>query len=160
MTERLWSPWRIQYVAAEKCGENCIFCNLASENNDRDNLILARSSHSFALLNAYPYTSGHMMIVPFEHVPGLENLDQTTLLDLMLLTNRATAALRRATHPDGFNIGVNVGKTAGAGIPGHIHLHIVPRWIGDSNFMPTIADTRVLPQMLSDTYDNLVAAGI
>ena len=160
MTERLWTPWRMQYITSDKTGKGCVFCDLPAENNDRDNLIVARSDHSFIILNAYPYTSGHLVVVPFRHVPSLEELDEHTLLDLSLLTNRATAALRRVMKPAGFNIGANIGKAAGAGIADHFHLHVVPRWVGDSNFMPAIADTRLLPQMLLDTYDELIAAGI
>ena len=160
MTERLWTPWRMQYITSDKTGRGCVFCDLPAENNDRDNLIVVRSDHSFIILNAYPYTSGHLMVVPFRHVPSLEELDEHTLLDLSLLTNRATAALRRAMKPAGFNLGANIGKAAGAGIADHFHLHVVPRWVGDSNFMPAIADTRLLPQMLLDTYDELVAADI
>ena len=160
MTERLWTPWRMRYITSDKTGGGCIFCDLPAENNDRDNLIVVRSDHSFIILNAYPYTSGHLVVVPFQHVPSLEELDEHTLLDLSLLTNRATAALRRVMQPAGFNLGANIGKAAGAGIADHFHLHVVPRWVGDSNFMPAIADTRLLPQMLLDTYDELIAAGI
>ena len=160
MTERLWTPWRMQYITSDKTGRGCVFCDLPAENNDRDNLIVVRSDHSFIILNAYPYTSGHLVVVPFRHVPSLEELDEHTLLDLSLLTNRATAALRRVMKPAGFNLGANIGKAAGAGIADHFHLHVVPRWVGDSNFMPAIADTRLLPQMLLDTYDQLIAADI
>ena len=160
MTERLWTPWRMQYITSDKKGGGCVFCDLPAENNDRDNLIVVRSDHSFIILNAYPYTSGHLVVVPFRHVASLEELDEHTLLDLSLLTNRATAALRRVMKPAGFNLGANIGKAAGAGIADHFHLHVVPRWVGDSNFMPAIADTRLLPQMLLDTYDQLIAADI
>ena len=160
MTERLWTPWRMQYIASDKSARGCIFCDLPAEDNDRENLIVARSGRSFIILNAYPYTSGHLAVVPYQHVPDLEELDEETLLDLTLMMNRATAALRRTAKPDGFNLGANIGKAGGAGFADHVHLHVVPRWVGDSNFMPAIADTRLLPQTLLDTYDELIAAGI
>ena len=160
MTERLWTPWRMQYIASDKSARGCIFCDLPAEDNDRENLIVARSSRAFIILNAYPYTSGHVVVVPYEHVPDLEQLDEETLLDIALMMNRATAALRRMAKPDGFNLGANIGKAGGAGLADHVHLHVVPRWVGDSNFMPAIADTRLLPQTLLNTYDELLAAGI
>jgi len=153
----LWSPWRMAYLVSEKI-EGCILCQKEAENADEANLIVHRSKHSFIVLNLYPYNNGHLMVVPNRHIPSLENLDDEELLDLMMTVNLGLAALRNAMSPEGFNIGINLGKAAGAGIDGHMHVHVVPRWQGDTNFMPVLAETRVIPECLPDTRRRLVEA--
>jgi ATP adenylyltransferase len=157
--KRLWTPWRIAFIRGEKPRE-CIFCQKARETNDRENLVVARGRVSFALLNAYPYTSGHLMIAPYQHTADLVTLDAETTSEIMDLTKRAIKALRAAYRTDSFNVGMNLGEAAGAGIADHLHLHVVPRWPGDSNFMPVIGDTRLIPETLETTYERLVDAGI
>jgi ATP adenylyltransferase len=143
MSERpLWAPWRIDYIVGPKDDE-CVFCHPDSS--------LDETATCFTLLNAFPYAPGHLMVAPRRHVSELEALDDRELLELMQLSRRAILALRRAMSPDGFNVGLNLGKVAGAGIADHLHLHVVPRWDGDSNFMPVLADTNVLPQALEAT---------
>ena len=152
--ERLWSPWRMEYIGADK-EEGCIFCQALQEKADERNLILHRGKTCFIMLNRYPYNNGHLMIVPYDHVGSLEDLPQETLTELMHMINKGTALLRKAMHPHGFNIGINLGKSAGAGIVDHVHIHIVPRWDGDTNFMAVTAGTRVIPELLEDTYRKL-----
>ena len=156
---RLWTPWRMAFIQGEK-PTGCIFCTKLKENRDRANYILYRGQHNFIILNAYPYTSGHLMIVPFAHVPSLEDLGAAVTAEMMELTKRSLAALRKAEKPEGFNVGMNIGQAAGAGIADHVHLHVVPRWAGDNNFMPVIGNARLLPEVLESTYDKLIAAGI
>lgn len=155
--KRLWSPWRLEYLKAPKT-DGCIFCEAVQSNQDRENLVLWRGERAFLILNRFPYNNGHLMVVPYTHVPSLEDLDTPTLTELMLLLNRSLAALRTAMQPDGFNIGANLGHAAGAGIEDHVHLHVVPRWSGDTNFMPIVGDVRVIPQTWLQTYDQLKAA--
>src|SRR5688572_18952249 len=156
--DRLWSPWRYQYISKAGGSEGCVFCAKAAAQQDRENLILLRAEFSFVLLNLYPYTSGHLMIAPYAHVPALEAAEDLTLAEMMLLARRAEARLRRVYGAPGFNIGMNIGECAGAGVAGHIHMHVVPRWAGDANFMSTVGETRVLPEDLKTTYDKLVRA--
>jgi ATP adenylyltransferase len=151
---RLWAPWRLEYIKSNKEGE-CIFCARLAEGDDESSLIVHRGERCFVILNAYPYNNGHVMVAPYEHVPSIEDLDDGVLLELMRLTQRSLAALREAYAPEGYNIGVNEGKVAGAGFDDHIHLHVVPRWGADTNFMPVIGSTRVLPQSLEDSYETL-----
>lgn len=155
--KRLWSPWRLEYLKAPK-KDGCIFCQAIQSNQDRENLVLWRGERAFLILNRFPYNNGHLMVVPYTHVPSLEDLDTPTLTELMLLLKRSLAALRMAMQPDGFNIGANLGHAAGAGIEDHVHLHVVPRWSGDTNFMPIVGDVRVIPQTWLQTYDQLRAA--
>jgi ATP adenylyltransferase len=155
--KRLWSPWRLEYLTEPKAAE-CIFCYAAQHSADRENLILLRGEHAFLILNRYPYNNGHFMVVPYAHVSSLEDLEAPVLNEMMQLLNRGLAALRAAMQPDGFNIGANLGKVAGAGIKEHVHLHAVPRWSGDTNFMPVVGDMRVVPQTWLQTYDDLKAA--
>lgn len=155
--KRLWSPWRLEYLKAPK-KDGCIFCQAIESSKDRENLVLWRGERAFLILNRFPYNNGHLMVVPYSHVPSLEDLDTPTLTELMLLLNQALAALRIAMQPDGFNIGANLGHAAGAGIEEHVHLHVVPRWLGDTNFMPIVGDVRVIPQTWLQTYDQLKAA--
>jgi ATP adenylyltransferase len=154
--KRLWSPWRLEYLTAPEA-EECIFCLAAAGDDDRSNLVLLRGERVFLILNRYPYNNGHLMAVPYAHLPSLEDLDAPTLTEMMLLLNRGLAALRSAMDCDGFNVGANLGQAAGAGIAGHVHMHAVPRWIGDTNFMPVVGGARVIPQTWLQTYDQLRA---
>ena len=154
--EHLWSPWRMAYLRNSAAGvpgpTGCIFCDLPAEGRDAENLIVHRGARAFVILNRYPYNNGHLLIVPFAHVPSFEALDPATLTEMMLLANTATATLRRMYNPQAFNLGANIGAAAGAGIAEHVHLHLVPRWAGDTNFMSTTSGTRVIPEDLSETY--------
>jgi ATP adenylyltransferase len=153
--DRLWSPWRYRYVTKADPSDGCIFCVKPAENRDRENYILHRGGLCFILLNIYPYTSGHLMIAPYQHVPTLAEAPEQAAAEMMWLARRAEANLREAYRPDGFNIGMNIGASAGAGIAGHIHMHVLPRWTGDANFMTTVGETRVLPEDLAATYEKL-----
>ena len=157
MMKHLWSPWRLEYLTTPKTN-GCIFCHAAEDKDDQQALILLRGEHAFLMLNRYPYNNGHFMVVPYTHVPSLEDLDTATLTEMMLLLNRGLAALRVAMCPDGFNVGANLGRVAGAGIEDHVHIHAVPRWAGDTNFMPVVGDMRVVPQTWMQTYADLKAA--
>jgi ATP adenylyltransferase len=156
-TDRIWAPWRLEYVkdASKDVEQGCIFCAKPAEEDDRENLIVHRGEHCFVILNLYPYTNGHLMVAPFEHVAGLEDLPPETTAEMMALAQRAIALLNADYEPHGFNVGFNQGRVAGAGVEHHIHMHVVPRWGGDTNFMPVLADTRVMPQTLEQTYDAL-----
>ncbi|HEY4829051.1 MAG TPA: HIT domain-containing protein [Solirubrobacteraceae bacterium] len=154
----LWAPWRIEYVTGPKDGE-CIFCAAASSTNtDPAHQPIDRTQHCLTILNAYPYAPGHVMVAPVRHVATVEELDENEMLDTMRLARRAILAIRKGMAPDGFNIGWNEGKVAGAGIADHLHLHVVPRWSGDTNFMPVLNGTNVIPQALEATRDVLVKA--
>lgn len=148
--QHMWAPWRMAYLTGYPC-EGCVFCQKAAEHDDEANLIVARRELCFITMNLYPYNNGHLMVVPYRHVASLEDLTSEELLDLMSTVNLALAALRNSMSPAGFNIGVNLGKAAGAGIDSHVHVHVVPRWAGDTNFMPVVADVRVVPESLVDT---------
>ena len=155
--DRLWSPWRSEYIASGGASDSqakaCIFCSLLADvDNDEVNFVVYRASRSFVVLNRYPYISGHLLIVPNEHVGELDATAKETSDELMDLTKRAQTALREAYQPDGFNMGMNLGHSAGAGIVGHIHIHIMPRWTGDSNFITTVGETRVISEDLRTTY--------
>lgn len=158
MAERLWAPWRLRYIERKDGPAGCFFVELPLQDNDRENLILHRGRTAFVILNAFPYTNGHLMVAPFRHVADITDLDDEELLEIQQLLARACRWIRRAYAPDGFNIGVNLGSAAGAGVPDHIHWHVVPRWNGDTNFMTTVGDVRVLPQSLIDSYDRLAEA--
>jgi ATP adenylyltransferase len=151
---RLWSPWRIEYITGTKHKE-CIFCQLPSENQDATNLILFRGILCYIMLNRYPYNNGHLMVIPCQHVDTPLALDPATLAEMMKLNNLCLATLDASMHPDGYNIGMNLGTPAGAGIKDHIHLHVVPRWTGDTNYMPVIGETRVISESLEATYMKL-----
>ncbi len=153
--ERLWAPWRMQYIEQGDKTQGCIFCLLPPQEKDRENLILHRGETGFVMLNSFPYNSGHLMVAPYKHVADMYDLADDELLEVNHLVRYGIRLLTAAMQPDGFNLGVNLGRTAGAGIVDHIHWHIVPRWNGDTNFMPVIADTRVLPEGLQATYDKL-----
>jgi len=154
----LWSPWRFPYVSQADKKDTCIFCEKAQVDppQDRAHLILHRARHNFLLLNLFPYTTGHTMIAPYAHVGELDKLDLDTLVEMMTLAQRLQAALKATYSPEGYNIGMNLGRCAGAGVAGHAHLHVLPRWTGDSNFMTVIGETRVQPEDLFTTYDKLV----
>ncbi|MFH1038489.1 MAG: HIT domain-containing protein [PVC group bacterium] len=153
----LWAPWRIAYILEEK--ENgCLFCRKAASRDDVADYIIARSSHSFALLNVFPYNSGHLMVAPCRHTAELENLQPEETADLAGLVQRAVRALKISLEPEGFNVGINLGRAAGAGVIDHLHIHVVPRWQGDTNFMPVIANTGVVPEALAATLATLRAA--
>jgi len=158
--ESLHAPWRIEYILAPKPppDDASLFTRLAQSGDDVGNFVVARDRTCYAVLNLYPYNGGHLMVVPYKQVTDLDQLTDDELLDLMKLTRRCLAALKRLMKPDGFNVGMNLGRAAGAGIAEHLHLHIVPRWNGDTNFMPVIADTKVLPEALADTAAKLRAA--
>ena len=156
--DHLWSPWRYRYVSSASPDDECFLCKKLSETDDRKNYILVRAEYSFALLNLYPYTSGHLMIAPYAHVSTLAEVNLQTLGEMMFLAQRSEAALRAVYRPGGFNVGMNIGHSAGAGVPGHLHMHVLPRWTGDVNFMTTIGETRVLPEDLDTTYTKLSAA--
>ena len=159
MTDRpLWAPWRIDYITGPKDGA-CIFCAAASATpEDPAHEPIDRTERCLTILNAYPYAPGHVMVAPVRHVAALDDLDPDEMLEMMQLTRRAILAIRRAMTPDGFNVGLNLGKVAGAGITDHLHQHVVPRWQGDVNFMPVLADTNVIPQALEATQEILAKA--
>ena len=157
--DSLHAPWRIEYILAPKpVMDGSLFTRIAQSNDDIGNLVIARDKTCYALLNRYPYNGGHLMVVPYKETPSLDALNEQELADLMLLTRRCQAALTKVMKPDGFNIGINQGKCAGAGIIEHLHIHVVPRWSGDTNFMPVIADTGVMPQALAEVAAKLRAA--
>ena len=155
--DRLWAPWRIQYLTGEAHAEGCVFCAMLAARQDRKNFIFARSAHCFAGLNLYPYNNGHSLILPYRHVDDLSCLSPEEGLDLLDLLNQTKARLAGVLKPDGFNLGLNLGRAAGAGSPGHVHMHIVPRWQGDVNFMPIVNGTRVISQSLRALYALLTA---
>jgi ATP adenylyltransferase len=155
--DTLWAPWRIDYILSEK-GKSCIFCDKPKQDRDRDNLILFRGKHHFIIMNAFPYNNGHMMVVPFRHSSTISGWSDEERREIMELSDLGVEALKRSMKPDGFNLGINMGQVAGAGIADHVHLHIVPRWNGDTNFMPVLSNTRVIPEYLLATYDKLKAA--
>ncbi len=154
----LWSPWRYRYVTSATPRDSCLFCRVACDPDDHANYVLRRAAKNFVMLNAFPYSSGHLMIAPYAHVATLEEADPDALTEMMVLAQFAEAALRRVYNAHGFNMGMNIGASAGAGVAGHIHLHLLPRWSGDVNFMTTVGETRVLPEELDTTYERLSAA--
>ena len=159
--DRLYTPWRMKYITStHQKIEGCIFCNkLAAETeSDRENFVVYRGRSTFVMMNIYPYNTGHLMIIPQAHVSTLVDVAAEAQFEMMVLATYFTDLLSQLMNPDGFNLGFNIGRAAGAGIDDHLHLHLVPRWSGDSNFMPVIGETRVLPEELGDTYDKIVAA--
>jgi len=155
--ERIWAPWRQSYVSNAKCN-SCIFCPDPAGTSDKGRQILARSEYSLMMLNRYPYTGGHLMVAPMRHAADLDDLSDPELLDLIHLLQRGRRLLKRVANPDGFNVGINLGSAAGAGVEEHLHIHIVPRWNGDSNFMTVVGDVRVIPEGLAEAYERLSAA--
>ena len=156
--DHLWSPWRYRYISTTSPQHDCIFCAKPAANQDRENLIVLRARHNFVLLNLYPYTSGHMMIAPYTHVASLAEAGVEVRAEMMDLTARAEKALREIYKPGGINLGMNLGECAGAGVPGHIHMHVLPRWPGDASFLSTIGETRLMPEELQVTYEKLTRA--
>jgi ATP adenylyltransferase len=151
--KQLWAPWRMKYIkhAAEETG--CIFCQKPRKKDDAKNLIFYRGKKSFALLNLYPYNSGHFMVAPYQHTAKLEKLSSETIAEIFKIINIGKKLLDRKIKPEGYNIGMNMGRVSGAGIADHLHMHVVPRWNGDTNFMPVLDDTKVMPQSLEETYE-------
>jgi ATP adenylyltransferase len=149
--QRLWAPWRLDYIKGPKPDE-CIFCSKPAEGDDAAAYIVHRAERCFVMLNKFPYNNGHLMVSPYDHVPSLDGLDDDALLELMQVTRRSMSALGDVYGPEGFNVGINIGAIAGAGVADHVHQHVVPRWGADTNYMPVIASTRVLPQSLDDSY--------
>ena len=151
----LWSPWRYQYLNAPKKTDGCVFCRIASDSDDRTNLIVYRAEHNFVVLNRFPYTSGHVMVVPYAHVSDLSAIREEAANEMMALMRLSEKHLRTVYRPEGINLGMNIGESAGAGIAAHIHMHVLARWHGDANFMTTIAETRILPEDLATTWQRL-----
>ena len=151
----MFTPWRFAYVSTADRQPGCVFCLKLQEKDDPRALIVHRASHCFVILNAFPYTSGHVMVVPYEHVDELRKLSEPAAREMMVLTQKLEGILREVYRPDGINLGMNVGKAAGAGVAGHIHMHVLPRWIADANFMSVIAETRVMPESLEETYKKI-----
>lgn len=151
----LFTPWRYAYITTANDPGGCLFCGLLQAKDDEKSLIVHRAKSCFVMLNAFPYTSGHVMIVPYDHVDELTKLSQSAAREMMELTQRIEGVLRELYRPDGINLGMNIGKAAGAGVAGHIHMHILPRWFGDVNFMSSVGETRVLPEGLQSTYKKL-----
>ncbi len=156
----IWTPWRYQHMAQAAVGKQpeCIFCDALALNNDAETLIVHRSAKTFVILNRFPYTSGHIMVVPYAHVAELNLCDAETLTEMMQLAQRVERVYRAEYKPDGMNLGMNLGRAAGAGVTGHLHLHALPRWIGDSNFMTVTGETRVHPEDLKTTFERLSKA--
>lgn len=154
---RIWAPWRLAYVkdASKDIEEECIFCAKPAQDDDEANLIVHRGERSFVILNLFPYTNGHLMVAPYAHLGRLQELGSETLAEMMVLAQRSMDRLEQVYDPHGYNVGFNQGRVAGAGVEHHIHMHVVPRWGGDTNFMPVIADTKVMPQSIEQSYEAL-----
>ena len=152
--KRLWAPWRLEYIVGDK-EEGCFLCRILAEDNDRENLVLKRGRLCAVVMNRYPYNNGHLMVCPYRHVSGLGDLSSAERLATMDLVAECIDALKQTVHPDGLNVGINLGRAAGAGLEEHIHSHIVPRWNGDTNFMPVMDDVKVIPQGLLELWDVL-----
>lgn len=156
--KRLWAPWRMTYIGGIAPSSGCFLCDILGSDTDTENLIIERRERTFVVLNRFPYNNGHTLVCPNAHKAELDNLTDEEMLELMQATRDTVALLRKVMRPDGFNMGVNIGRVAGAGLPGHVHLHIVPRWDGDTNFMPVLGETKVIPQALEDLRERLVKA--
>ena len=155
--DNLWAPWRMSYVSGERQPAGCLFCTVLLPGDDVKHGVLTRGTSAFLMLNAFPYSIGHLMAAPVRHVASPEDLSDEESLDVMRLCRRALAALRTVYRPDGFNVGINLGRAAGAGVEGHLHLHVVPRWVGDTNFMPVVGSVKVMPESLDETFRRLRA---
>jgi len=153
--EKLWAPWRMTYIKQAKKNKGCLFCKKLKEAKDEENYILVRSKLAFVMLNIFPYNSGHLMIVPIRHVGEVEDLKTKESREMISLLQKSIKAIKRAYQPEGFNIGMNLGRTAGAGVLHHLHIHVVPRWNGDTNFMPILAESKIISQGLRETYKQL-----
>jgi ATP adenylyltransferase len=154
----LWTPWRYAYVSTAEKATGCVFCNAVNAGDDEKNLIVYRGQQCFIILNAYPYTPGHVMVVPYAHLDELRKLPPEAASEMMALSQRLESVLRELYTPDGINLGMNIGKAAGAGIAGHIHMHVLPRWVADANFMSVVGETRVLPETLEETWRRMRTA--
>ncbi len=154
--EKLWAPWRANYILA-KHGRRCPFCNKQKSKKDKTNYVIARGKHVFSILNLFPYNNGHIMVAPYRHVRDITELEDRELLEMIKFTKESQRLLSKVLKPEGYNIGMNLGKVAGAGIAGHVHLHIVPRWTGDTNFMPVLSGTKIISQSLDSLYEKLKA---
>ena len=154
--EQIWAPWRMVFISGDH-GDNCVFCEKAESADDEQNLVLLRGVKTFVIMNLYPYINGHLLVMPKRHVGEIEDLDGEEMMELFQTTQKMVRVLR-TFNPQGFNIGVNIGRAAGAGVPGHFHIHIVPRWVGDTNFMPVFGDVRVISESLEGTYKKLKEA--
>ncbi len=156
LMDQIWAPWRIEYILRGK-EEGCVLCQKSQEGNDEENLVLYRGRANFVILNIYPYNPGHLMVAPYRHTADLQDLTQDEVQEHFGFIKRSVEILRRVMEPAGFNVGLNLGRVAGAGIDTHLHTHVVPRWTGDNNFMPVLSDTRVVSEALCDTYKRLKA---
>lgn len=154
---QLWAPWRLEYIQGER-PEGCIFCQAASGTEDQQRLVVARGAHCFVMMNLYPYNTGHVMVAPYRHRSRLEDLDEDELMDLMRFSDYSVRVQQRVFRAEGFNVGMNLGRAAGAGIDDHLHIHVVPRWVGDTNYMPVIGDVKVIPEHLAATRQRLADA--
>lgn len=154
----LWTPWRYAYISTAEKTVGCVFCDVAKASDDRQTLIVHRGKFCFVILNAFPYTAGHVMIVPYAHLDELRKLPEAAANEMMRLSQRMESVLRELYRPDGINLGMNIGKAAGAGIAGHIHMHVLPRWVADANFMTVIGETRMLPETLEETWNRMKSA--
>ena len=154
--DRLYAPWRSKYIMSPEGDSGCIFCNALNVQNDRDAYILYRGKHSFVIMNIYPYNNGHLMIVPYMHTGEIEELSKDTYAEMFNLVQISVKVLKKVYNPDGFNMGMNIGRVAGAGIKDHVHMHIVPRWNGDTNFMPVLGETKILSIDMNEVYDKLL----
>jgi ATP adenylyltransferase len=154
----LWTPWRYAYVSTAEKAVGCVFCEAPKAGDDRKTLIIHRGEHCYVILNAYPYTPGHAMVVPYEHLDELQKLTAEAANEMMALSQRLETVLRGLYHPDGINLGMNIGKAAGAGIAGHIHMHVLPRWVADANFLSVVGETRILPETLDGTWERMHSA--
>lgn len=153
----LWAPWRMEFITAAHQGSGkCLFCRLSAAPKSLSSLVICQGKKAFVVLNRYPYLNGHLLVVPRRHLADMSKLKKEEHVELGRLVSRSLVALKKALSPQGFNVGLNLGRAAGAGIEDHLHYHVVPRWIGDSNFMPVIGETRVLPEFITDTYKKLV----
>ena len=153
----LWSPWRYAYIKEAHQNTECVFCEKAAANDDRNALIVYRGRTCYVILNAYPYTSGHVMVVPYAHLDSLAKLPRESATEMILLSRRMETVLRKLYQPEGLNLGMNIGAAAGAGVAGHIHMHVLPRWVADANFMTVVGETRVLPEALEETWERIHA---
>ena len=153
----LWTPWRYQYITSPAGTAECVFCAAARNPDDHASFIVHRGQKNFVILNRFPYTSGHLMVVPYQHVSEIEEPDEDAAAEMMRLTRKCVRILKALYRPDGLNLGMNLGKSAGAGIAGHLHMHVLPRWTGDTNFMTAVGETRVLPETLEETWTRVRA---
>lgn len=156
--DRLWSPWRFNYVSKAEIPRGCLFCDKPAEQDDRKNLIVYRGDRTFVILNLFPYTAGHLMIAPYAHIATLQDASDEIATEMIRLARLAEKHLRTIYKPEGLNMGINLGECAGAGVAGHLHMHVLPRWCGDANFMTTVGETRVLPEDINVTFEKLAGA--